>query len=325
MSPYAANQAGGRAYNFLNDLTPVGSAVSAQQAGQDYRQGNYLGALGNGAMAALGMLPDFGAVTGKVAHSIIAPLFHGSPHKFEKFALEKIGTGEGAQAYGHGLYFAENPAVARDYQMRLTPVGQGDQAYQLVQNALERTNGDITAASHLLHNEALALPPSARRAHFDAVNNIDKLAQGPGGHLYEVSLDANPEDFLNWDAPLYKQSKQIQSALGVQDASANLAALSKRYDDALYRALQGDMKAEAEAADLLKQMKPYREAEKYGQQVVRGSSVFAPENAAQIAADLNRKGIPGIRYLDQGSRTAGKGTHNYVVFDPSIIDILNRN
>jgi hypothetical protein len=41
--------------------------------------------------------------------------FHGSPHKFNKFDMSKIGTGEGAQAYGHGLYFAENPGVAKSY------------------------------------------------------------------------------------------------------------------------------------------------------------------------------------------------------------------
>lgn len=30
--------------------------------------------------------------------------YHGSPHDFDKFSLEHIGKGEGAQAYGHGLY-----------------------------------------------------------------------------------------------------------------------------------------------------------------------------------------------------------------------------
>ena len=45
--------------------------------------------------------------------------FHGSPHKFSKFDMSKIGTGEGAQAYGHGLYFAENPKVAKDYKEKL--------------------------------------------------------------------------------------------------------------------------------------------------------------------------------------------------------------
>ena len=42
-----------------------------------------------------------------------AIVWHGSPHKFDKFDSSKIGTGEGAQAYGHGLYFAEAPDVAR--------------------------------------------------------------------------------------------------------------------------------------------------------------------------------------------------------------------
>ena len=49
--------------------------------------------------------------------------FHGSPHKFSKFDMGKIGTGEGAQAYGHGLYAAENPKVAKDYQRNIRKDG----------------------------------------------------------------------------------------------------------------------------------------------------------------------------------------------------------
>jgi hypothetical protein len=40
--------------------------------------------------------------------------YHGSPHDFDEFDMSKIGTGEGAQAYGHGLYFAENENVAKE-------------------------------------------------------------------------------------------------------------------------------------------------------------------------------------------------------------------
>src|SRR5512139_873784 len=46
--------------------------------------------------------------------------YHGSPYDFNKFDLSKVGTGEGAQAYGHGLYFAENPAVAQEYKKNLS-------------------------------------------------------------------------------------------------------------------------------------------------------------------------------------------------------------
>ena len=42
--------------------------------------------------------------------------YHGSPHSFDAFSNDAIGTGEGAQAYGHGLYFAENEGVARGYR-----------------------------------------------------------------------------------------------------------------------------------------------------------------------------------------------------------------
>ena len=46
-------------------------------------------------------------------------VYHGTPHKFTKFDSSKIGTGEGAQAYGHGLYFAENPETAGVYSRTL--------------------------------------------------------------------------------------------------------------------------------------------------------------------------------------------------------------
>ena len=39
--------------------------------------------------------------------------YHGSPHEFDQFDTSKIGTGEGAQSYGHGLYFAEHEPIAK--------------------------------------------------------------------------------------------------------------------------------------------------------------------------------------------------------------------
>jgi hypothetical protein len=41
----------------------------------------------------------------------------------------------------------------------------------------------------------------------------------------------------------------------------------------------------------------------------------------EIAEGLRTQGLPGFRYLDQGSRATG-GTRNYVVFDPKIMDIV---
>lgn len=47
-------------------------------------------------------------------------VYHGSPHVFDKFALSAIGTGEGAQAHGWGLYFAGNKETAERYREKLS-------------------------------------------------------------------------------------------------------------------------------------------------------------------------------------------------------------
>lgn len=47
-------------------------------------------------------------------------VYHGSPHHFGKFTLEHIGKGEGSQAYGWGLYFAGDKAIAEYYRKALS-------------------------------------------------------------------------------------------------------------------------------------------------------------------------------------------------------------
>ncbi len=66
--------------------------------------------------SATGNRGTFDPLSGNILHQ---PAYHGSPHLFDRFTTDKIGTGEGAQAYGWGLYFAENPGVAEDYKLRL--------------------------------------------------------------------------------------------------------------------------------------------------------------------------------------------------------------
>ena len=69
--------------------------------------------------AGLAMTGGLGGVPAEAGEAILGsgPIraYHGSPYDFDKFDMSKIGTGEGAQAYGHGLYFAENPEVAEQY------------------------------------------------------------------------------------------------------------------------------------------------------------------------------------------------------------------
>ena len=63
-----------------------------------------------------------------------------------------------------------------------------------------------------------------------------------------------------------------------------------------------------------------------GREIVRMLS--SPEviglEHGETANFLHEAGIPGIRYLDQGARSAGEGSRNYVVFDPSLINIMRK-
>ena len=62
-----------------------------------------------------------------------------------------------------------------------------------------------------------------------------------------------------------------------------------------------------------------------GQLIDRGVDL-APLADPHVALSQHMQagGIPGIRYLDQGSRSAGEGTRNTVVFDPATMEIIRR-
>lgn len=65
-------------------------------------------------MEALGMAAQLGPKKAP-RRTMEKEAYHGSGARFTRFKSEKIGTGEGAQAYGHGFYFAESPEVAKSY------------------------------------------------------------------------------------------------------------------------------------------------------------------------------------------------------------------
>jgi len=52
--------------------------------------------------------------------SLFQSVWHGTPHEFDKFMLDKIGTGEGNQSFGWGLYFASKKEIAEHYRKTLS-------------------------------------------------------------------------------------------------------------------------------------------------------------------------------------------------------------
>lgn len=254
--------------------------------------------------------------------------YHGSPHDFDQFSLDAIGTGEGAQAYGHGLYFAEAEDVARSYRDNLSQNIQidGKQAYQLglsettdlaIDAAFRNganTVGDVLAgAEKTLSDLGDLLPESARRAH---ERTIAELRPHVGqklhaGSMYEVNINADPDDFLDWDRPITEQPEALQAIAREADLS-NVPTRPRRIMEAWrgeYTPPDGSV-VDTPSGNLV-------------HSVLTDYGKDAGANKA-LSEQLAQAGIPGIKYLDQGSRGAGTGSRNYVVFDANLVDIVRK-
>ena len=171
-----------------------------------------------------------------------------------------------------------------------------------------------------------------------AVQLIQDGYQVPKGRMYEVNIDADPEDFLDWDAPLSQQSKKVDAVLSHLGLTRQQAMAEVPKLDALAtRALADGVDSPAgKAFDAHNQSIPYRigralaDSEKppntwgytpadktTGMEIVR--SLGSSHSEA-----LQKAGIPGIKYLDGTSRAAGQGSRNYVVFDDKLISIVKK-
>lgn len=247
--------------------------------------------------------------------------YHGSPHDFDRFSLDKIGTGEGAQAYGHGLYFAEREATANHYRYGVGPTTDDG---KLAASLLQEAGGNKQKAMALVKDR---VPMTNLEETTRALRIIEHLHGAPSGRMYEVRINADPDQFLDWDKPLSQQSEKVRSAIGYDlspEASAKAERLSKQLEDTYARL--GASPDRRPVDPLL-----IRQAEMLEKQLEAiDPKGFAKMRVDNIGGDpaasrrLREAGIPGIKYLDQGSRTAGEGSRNYVVFDDSLISILRK-
>lgn len=288
--------------------------------------------------------------------------FHGSPHEFDAFSMEKIGTGEGAQSYGHGLYFAENPEVAKSYADTLQDQALRLHDANLIRNLLAKGMSDAEIIARLEKN-----------GNFYAAQELAAYKKNAKGGLYRVRIRANKEDFLDWDKPLKEQSPSVQKAVRafIEDS---IARQQKARDEALARGGYSTGR-KFSSRELERLQTPLQAADDMpGAEIYKRfglPAMNAQEGSEKSSKALREAGIPGIKYLDQGSRPNNKhakrledisseidklkskgaenltteemskfealegereklkrdmeGTHNFVLFDESLIDILDRN
>jgi hypothetical protein len=263
--------------------------------------------------------------------------YHGSPHKFDRFeAGSKIGTGEGAQAFGHGLYFTNEKDIARHYAKYLG----------------EKRAKNINNLTDMLDNVRFGKDASKKR--MKGIGTPD---------LYEAAKDGNADEAVRllqkdkekWqtlassDSYPHKQYandavKEINSTIeDITEGGIGLKTTGSTYSVTLHKGKKPDQ------YDYLKWDKPVSESvpEKIAKQFVKEgmsspadhaytvSEYKASTGAAlyrnlsqQLGSDkaasefLLRAGIDGIDYpAGSISGVANSKARNYVVFDPAAVTI----
>ena len=231
--------------------------------------------------------------------------YHGTPHEIKGgFDISKVGTGEGAQSYGHGMYFAENPKVAKGYQQTLAnrwdkvfvkgePLNDQMSDVAIAIRDYKSKGGHFATWKNEVANRmegAAKNGPGAGRPEraqelMDASATIRGLTKADienTGNLYKVDIpDKHIPNMLDWDKPLREQSDVVRQALGLPEdkfagfkvpaTGTNYSFSPKMTGAEFYKELTDLAKTKAGATEM-----------------------------------LNSMGIKGIRYLDEGSRDVPK-------------------
>ena len=253
------------------------------------------------------------------AEMMFLPAWHGSPYRFDKFSLEHMGKGEGNQAYGWGLYFAGNKAVAEFYRKALAfPDFDSIDVGVIFEAIKKRYYNSSYSASDLIDDieyrdgqEGSGQPQES----FDRMVLDDMLrdwwndpdtygrtlkiaedvgAKQSGGQLYRVEI---PEDdtYLLWDKPM---SEQPQAFINAVMPIGLVKPGSDPYGGDIYEDMQSLV-----------------------------SKGIIPKTGKSSAESVSRwlfgKGVNGVRYLDGDSRASvgKKDSYNYVVFDENAVQI----
>ena len=288
-----------------------------------------------------------------VTFSIAA--LHASPHSFRKFSTDYMGQGEGAQAYGWGLYFAESPKVNRSYMnqfaqdkatwkfrevetgvievMQRSLVGSflpkdalpeakedaSDIAWSVLGDLVDAARGSMTVLDIVmeLHDEI----DTNRKYAETYPQEREKLEQLEGFML--SLLDHLDEIEVRTGMPSnYRVELNVEDYLDFMEGG-ELLFWDKGYGSSTTSRI-GDWlldEGKEEAYSLFNDKDP-ENGYWMGGKIYRSleDALGSPREASEF---LLRHGVRGIRYADGFSRWKAeeKQTYNYVIFDGNDIKI----
>lgn len=284
-----------------------------------------------GVKSATDNVGTFDAGNADIRYSLSA--FHGSPHRFDaedgapfgRFRDDKMGTGEGAQAFGWGHYLTNRDGIAREYAEKL----RKPQEVIFMRNNFPKADIEIPRANvpdyvirelePLILKQTLVAVASAQFeianrefryfAHSDRVspetkswlkeNNVKNVSIGFGNnsrHLYTAEFD--DETLLDWTKPLTKE-QQILIAEQLREEG---------------------LKEEADMLD---------DDAKHGtfytaKELIENDGVLGLDSPRERSKLLHRAGFVGHKFPAASHSTGdySKGT-NYVIYDESALKITN--
>lgn len=258
-----------------------------------------------------------------------SPLYHGTAYDFDKFDINKIGSGEGAWVYGWGLYFAENKDVAKHYkkstedliiningeEMR-TKIIEDDVIKKICDLAGIDFNKNKMRVSFILNHyinkdfnwDAVRDLYKDNPENLDIVNRISKIMSAKGtGRIMEVGVKGSLKTIL-WDEGIEKQPPEVLEIL--QKNGFEIYPSSNIFPEGTISYEHNGKKIYATTGwELYEQLSRVMDGYK---------------NTSKFLASI---GIDGIKYKDEGSRLKTDRdsiTYNYVIFNPDKIYISRK-
>lgn len=263
------------------------------------------------------------------------------------FDLSKMGTGEGAQAYGEGAYLSGSEDIAKGYRDALSrDKGTiGGIAVDTTRNPEEAVSVWREASKDLpAELQNLVASKLAARLNVDEILNDmeveffgeyldevkDILTKSPG-KMYEAEIKVGPEELLDYDKPFHAQTPDIKKRMRdmVEDELTRDDAINLGFEESNpspyfefgYDIDDGVVVDMGAAREFMLRDDMTVDEFLGNWQAIRGST-----DAGEFL--LRKYGIPGLKYKAAGSRTPGMDEadidRNYVIFDENIINILRK-
>ena len=281
--------------------------------------------------------------------------FHGSGADFDEFKLDKIGSGEGAQVYGYGLYFTEKESIAKYYKNQIEAKNELSGKVGLKYKGKDFVDLGDTAASEAASPEYFAIARikdeinrTGQEPKFVQKNILKRLDKEIEKYNERPDSTIKLDDGSQIEDLIVESLRQEKEALLAINSDDIEIARGKTYKVALSpkpeELLDYDLPFSDQSAYVKKALRKHKDAMLSDSDVrtiltnlqdgytdLPGAEIVdalkqIDGTGKRASKYLNQLGIKGIKYRASGSRNPNMDTEdvkdNFVIFDDAAINIL---